>query len=238
MSTDLLQPRYAVHNIHNVRIPPSDGVYVSANLYLPDAPGQFPAVLQYTPYRKDDTSASGAAGFHDFAQRGFAGALVDIRGTGGSQGVAPDEYTYQEQLDACQVIEWLSRQSWCNGNVGMRGGSYTGFNAIQTAMQKPLASKAIVPVFATDDRYQDDVHYYGGCLTGIEQVLYPAWMVPMNALPPYPEYAGADWARIWQEHLEGNEPWSLNWFRHQTEDFTGCRVRSRWIMLQSSARYT
>ncbi len=218
MPIDLLHPRYPIKQLVNVRIPLSDGVCVSANLFLPDAPGRFPAILQYIPYRKDDISASGSAYFQYMAERGFAGALVDIRGTGSSQGTVSDEYTLQEQLDACQVIDWLSRQAWCNGSVGMWGASYTGFNSIQVAMHNPPALKAIAPMFATDDRYNDDVHYYGGCLIGIEQVLYPAGMVLMNATPPIPEYSGEDWKKMWQERLEGNEPWLLNWFRHPSED--------------------
>jgi len=143
---------------------------------------------------------------------------VDIRGTGGSEGVALDEYTPQEQKDACEVIDWASRQPWCDGNVGMFGTSYGGFNTLQTAMHNPPALKAIIPHAATDDRYHDDVHYSGGCLMGIDQVVYPGWMVPMNAMPPYPQYTTEDWAGVWQQHLEGNPPWLLEWLRHQTED--------------------
>lgn len=216
--TALLQPQYPIKQLRNVRIPLADGVCVSANLFLPDTAGRFPAILQYIPYRKDDISASGAAYFQYMAERGFAGALVDIRGTGSSQGTVSDEYTLQEQLDACHVIDWLSRQEWCNGNVGMWGASYTGFNSIQVAMHNPPALKAIAPMFATDDRFNDDVHYYGGCLIGIEQILYPAGMVLMNATPPIAEYTGEDWMQMWQERLAGDEPWLLNWFRHQSED--------------------
>jgi putative CocE/NonD family hydrolase len=40
----------------------------------------------------------------------------------------------------------------------------------------------------------------------------------MNALPPYPEFSGADWARIWEQHLEHNAPYMLEWIEHQTDD--------------------
>ncbi len=218
MPIDLSQPSYTVKKLKNVHIPMENGIYLSADLFLPEAPGQFPVILQYFPYRKDDASAYAAGAFYYFAERGFAGALVDIRGTGGSQGIILDEYTLQEQLDGCQVIDWLSRQSWCNGNVGMWGASYSGFNTIQVATHNPPALKAIIPMFATDDRYNDDVHFYGGCLIGIEQVLYPAGMVTMNAVQPLAEINGEDWISNWMQRLDGNEPWILNWFRHQTED--------------------
>jgi predicted acyl esterase len=218
MPTDLTQPVYSVRHIKNVLIPMSDGVRLAADLFMPAGPGPFPAVLEYLPYRKDDNTAKRWNAHYYFAERGFVGVRVDIRGTGGSEGIALDEYTPQEQLDACQVIAWLSRQPWCNGNVGMWGTSYGGFNCIQTAMHAPPALKAIIPHAATDDRYNDDIHYYGGCMTGIDQMVYPLWMIPMNALPPYPHYAKENWAGIWRQHFEDNPPWMLEWLRHQTQD--------------------
>jgi putative CocE/NonD family hydrolase len=218
MTTQPQEARYAVKLLKNVHIPMPDGIFLSADLFLPDAPGQYPAVLNYIPYRKQDASAYTGVACSYFASRGFGSVIVDIRGTGESGGITLDEYTLQEQMDGCQVIDWLSHQPWCNGNVGMWGASYSGFNSIQIAMHAPPALKAIVPLYATDDRYNDDVHYYGGCLIGIEQVLYPAMMVTMNAVPPYRETAGGDWARMWLERLEGNQPWLLNWFHHQSED--------------------
>lgn len=217
-SEHLLHPLHTVKHIRNVRIPMSDGVTLAADLFMPEAEGRFPAVFEYLPYRKDDRVAARWNAHHYFAERGFVGLRVDMRGTGGSEGLALDEYLPQEQLDGCEVIEWASRQAWCNGNVGMWGTSYGGFNALQVAMRRPPALKAIVPHAATDDRYNCDVHYNGGCLQGIDQVEYPGWMLPMNAAPAYPEYAGGDWAAHWLERLEGNPPWILDWLRHQVED--------------------
>ncbi len=218
MPIDLSQPSYPVRYVRNVMIPMPDGVLLSAELIMPDAPGRFPAILEFLPYRKDDMGAGYIGTHHYLAERGFVGVRLDVRGTGGSHGYVTDEYTPQEQDDACAAIDWLSRQPWCNGNVGMWGTSYGGFNSLQTAMHNPPALKAIVPHAATDDRYNDDVHYYGGCLMGYDQILYPAWMVPMNAFPPQAGRSGAGWARIWQEHLEGNTPWLLQWLHHQSED--------------------
>ena len=72
------------------------------------------------------------------APHGYAGARVDIRGTGSSDGDLPEgEYTEQEQLDAEDVIAWLAAQPWCTGAVGMWGISWGGFNAIQVALRRP-----------------------------------------------------------------------------------------------------
>lgn len=218
MTDALLQPTHTVRHIKNVLIRMTDGVRIAADLFMPEGSGPFPAVFEFLPYRKDERTAGRWNAHYYFAERGFVGLRADIRGTGGSDGCALDEYTVQEQLDACDVIAWASQQPWSNGAVGMFGTSYGGFNCIQTAMHRPPALKAIIPHAATDDRYHDDVHFSGGCLMGIDQVLYPGWMVPMNAMPPYPQYTTEDWAGVWRRRLEGNPPWLLAWLRHQTED--------------------
>ncbi len=78
-----------------------------------------------------------------FARHGYVGARVDIRGFGNSEGTPTDrEYSAQEQRDGDEVIAWLAHQSWSNGNVGMLGISWGGFNSIQMALRNPPALKA------------------------------------------------------------------------------------------------
>src|SRR5215472_11630783 len=130
-----------------VSIPMKDGVRLAATLFiLKGEPGEkFPPLLEYLPYRKDDFTAYGDERHNWFAQRGFVGARVDIRGTGRSEGrVPPREYSQQELSDGQEVIAWLARQPWSNGNVGMYGISWGGFNALQMAMRRPPALKAIL----------------------------------------------------------------------------------------------
>ena len=143
---------------------------------------------------------------------------LDIRGTGSSGGIATDEYTATERADLVTVIDWLATRSWSLGTVGMFGTSYGGFNSLQVALEQPPALKAIVPIFASDDRYADDVHYYGGALKQLDVVDYPTYMVAMNALPPVPELWGEGWRDEWQRRLEDTEPWFLTWLAHQHRD--------------------
>ena len=121
-------------------------------LYLPPgtATTLVPALLEYLPYRKDDAMLARDYGLYAYmADSGYAGARVDIRGTGRSGGELPEgEYTEQEQLDAEAVIAWLASQPWCTGAVGMWGISWGGFNAIQVAMRRPPALRAIIAVDA------------------------------------------------------------------------------------------
>ncbi len=215
------QPRHAVSALFDVRIPVGDALELSANLWLPqprsDAPAErFPAVLEMIPYRKDDWRLSSDMARGEWlAARGFAFCRLDVRGTGSSPGIALDEYTARETQDGYDAVEWLAAQPWCNGSIGMWGISYGGFTSIQVAKLRPPHLRAIVPVMATDDRYTDDVHYIGGCVTASELSQYAVSMVGMNAMPPKAEYRGETWAHDWRERLEKTPVWLFDWLREQ-----------------------
>ena len=142
---------------------------------------------------------------------------VDVRGTGRSDGVALDEYTADETRDGYELVEWLAAQPWSNGNVGMWGISYGGFTAIQVAALRPPHLRAIVPVYATDDRYLSDVHYVGGCVTASELTQYAVSQVASNALPALPARAGEDWIEAWHARLDSTPVWLVPWLEHQTD---------------------
>ena len=95
---------YPLRCERNVRIPMPDGVTLAADLFRPDAPGQFPVVIEYLPYRKNDYGHDGYFGHRYMAERGYVVARIDVRGTGDSEGVAEDEYCRQEQLDGVAAI--------------------------------------------------------------------------------------------------------------------------------------
>jgi putative CocE/NonD family hydrolase len=152
-----------------------DGTRLAADLYMPP-PGaaRCPALLEALPYRKDDlTSMSHTEDYVRLSgEGGFVVCRLDVRGTGTSAGRATDEYPPSELDDLADVIAWLADQPWCNGKVGMFGYSYSGFNSLQMACERPPALAAICAVYATDDRYTDDVHYAGGALKAIDQIDY------------------------------------------------------------------
>jgi putative CocE/NonD family hydrolase len=152
----------------------SDGVRLAASLYVPDGDGPWPAVLEALPYRKDDDTAGYQVEYERLAAAGYVVCRVDLRGTGSSEGIAEDEYPAVERTDMLTVIDWLATQAWSTGAVGMYGTSYSGFNAIQLAMERPPALKAIIPIFATDDRYADDVHYFGGARNPFRRIVLQA----------------------------------------------------------------
>jgi putative CocE/NonD family hydrolase len=200
-------------------IPMSDGVRLAATLYLPDrALGPQPCIIEALPYRKDDLTSSYAPEYVRLRdEHSYAVCRIDVRGTGSSGGDAVDEYPEQEQRDLAQAMTWIAAQEWCDGAVGMYGTSYSGFNSLQLACERPPELKAIIAIFATDDRYTDDVQYRGGALKFLDLVDYKHYMTPMNALPPTPAVWGDGWRDEWRRRIDANEPWLLTWLRHQRD---------------------
>ena len=211
---------HKIKEIEFERIPLSDGVHLSCRYWIPEdaIDNPVPAILEYIPYCTRDGTASRDEAIHPyFAGHGYAAVRVDIRGSGESEGVLRDEYLELEQDDALEVIAWIAQQPWCDGNIGMMGKSWGGFNGLQVAARRPPALKCIVTVFSTDDRYADDVHYIGGCMT----TQNPEWafvMFPSMARPPDPALVGDCWREMWQQRLEAVEPWVIPWVEHQHRD--------------------
>ncbi|CAN5505728.1 CocE/NonD family hydrolase [soil metagenome] len=196
-----------------------DGVELAATLYLPESgSGPQPCLLEALPYRKDDLTSSYAREYVRLRDEyGYAVCRLDLRGTGSSGGDATDEYPSREQADLALVIAWLADQPWCTGNIGMWGTSYSGFNSLQMACEQPPALKAIGAIYATDDRWTDDVHWRGGALKFLDLVDYCHYMTPMNALPPVPALWGEGWHDEWRRRIDANEPWVLTWLDEQTD---------------------
>ena len=197
----------------------ADGVDLAATLYLPEARhGSQPCILEALPYRKDDMTLSYDSDYVRLRdEHGYAVCRLDLRGTGSSGGLATDEYPAQEQQDLGTVISWLAEQEWCDGAVGMYGTSYSGFNSLQMACERPEALRAVIAIYASDDRYTDDVHYRGGVRKFIDLVDYCHYMTPMCALPPVPAVWGDDWRDEWARRVDAVEPWLFTWLREQVD---------------------
>ena len=192
-----------------------DGVRLAADLYMPDGGDtgeNFPVLLEYLPYRKTEARSRNLSLYSYFVERGYIVARVDIRGTGNSEGrVIPYEYSDIEQDDGEIVIDWLSKQGWSNGNVGMFGISWGGFNAIQLAVRNPPALKAIIAVDATEDLYQDDVHFMDGIMH------LDSWEMSQdlaNARPGAPDYVIDD--DNFKNRFD-TEPWMVT-YKNQQRD--------------------
>ncbi|MGD9028742.1 MAG: CocE/NonD family hydrolase [Anaerolineae bacterium] len=212
---------HRVRKIDNAWIPVSDGCRLAASIWLPEdaEASPVPAILEYLPYRKDDSRAVRDSSYHPyFAGHGYAGVRVDMRGTGASDGILYDEYLKQEQDDALDVMDWIAAQPWCSGQIGLYGISWGGFNGLQIAARRPPQLKAVISVASTDDRYADDVHYLGGCVLAADMLSWAARMFQLNAMPPDPHLVGDRWREMWMDRLENTPPYVHAWLAHQTRD--------------------
>jgi putative CocE/NonD family hydrolase len=172
------QPRAATYGVHieqDVPITMSDGAVLDADIHYPAdpndtshaAPGPFPALLVQTPYNKNSQNPA-----DDYlVQRGYVDVIVDIRGTGSSEGAFDGSFTAASQHDSVELIRWIVAQPWSDGNVGTHGESYYAINQLLTAAQAsqdPIAStalKAIFPIVPTGDNYRSN--FPGGYLTSL-----------------------------------------------------------------------
>lgn len=213
--------RRSVDNIELVWVPMSDGRKLAARVVLPKNAVEkpVPAILEYIPYRRrDGTRARDEEVMYWFAANGYASVRLDISGSGDSEGVIGDEYVKREQDDACEAIAWLAAQPWCSGAVGMIGISWGGFNGLQVAARRPPALKAVVTLCSTVDRYNDDVHFMGGCLLN-DTMDWGSAFFTYGSLPPDPEMVGErKWRAMWRERLEGLDLYPSKWMEHQRRD--------------------
>jgi len=171
------QPKDRIRSEKNVYVRMRDGVRLCVDIYYPDGQGKFPALLAVSPYGKElqglpdplrpydiHHGAGGVeAGKTEFwVSRGYAHVVADTRGSGYSEG----EYCFygkKEQEDGYDLVEWIAKQPWCNGNVGMIGMSYFAIMQYHIAAQNPPHLKAIAPCEGLTDRYRQSC-YHGGIL--------------------------------------------------------------------------
>ncbi|WP_159437328.1 CocE/NonD family hydrolase [Alicyclobacillus vulcanalis] len=146
----------------------SDGNILYADIYRPadvstgqPAAGPFPVLLAMTPYRKDIT-IPGIGYDPYFVKRGYIEVVVDVRGTGSSEGSW--QFLGQREIqDGVELIHWCAKLPGSTGAVGMMGESYLGINQLLVAEDvgpnSPL--KCIVPLVAANDLYRDTA-FMGG----------------------------------------------------------------------------
>ncbi|MCH2033436.1 MAG: CocE/NonD family hydrolase [Tenacibaculum sp.] len=121
----------------------SDGIKLSSNIYFPenyDKRKKYPTVLVITPYVSDENHERGLF----FSRNDYVFITVDCRGRGNSEGeFIPFE---SDGKDGAEVINWIGKQSWSNGKVGMFGGSYRGMNQWLILKEFPKNLKTIIPI--------------------------------------------------------------------------------------------
>lgn len=187
----------------------SDGVRLRATLVRPvDASGQIvqspmPAVVTINPYNRavldliDQTThhlplppISGGTldvfGINrKLVQSGYVQLVVDVRGTGASHG-RWQILGEREQRDSIEVIDWAADQTWCNGNIGMAGWSYSAINSLQAAGNGSPHLKAVFAVEGCEDIVRD-IYITGGA----PSAFIPIWLAGVNLLKWLPNPSAA-----------------------------------------------
>ena len=106
-------------------VPMRDGVRLCADVYLPDGAGPFPTILIRMPYGKREAYCYMPAHGKFWARLGYACVVQDVRGRWDSEGTY--EPFIHESDDGWDTLDWVARQPWCNGRIGMTGESYYGY---------------------------------------------------------------------------------------------------------------
>jgi putative CocE/NonD family hydrolase len=171
----------AVKELH-VSVPMRDGVRLATDIFLPSERGRFPTILIRTPYGKGSGLSKN---YQAFVDHGYALVIQDVRGRYESGGVF--DPLRQEPADGDDTINWVARQPWSDGKVGMLGGSYLGIVQWKAALQNNPHLKAIFPVVSGDDDYRDRFYSTGGAMKLGNRL---GWMSENMKAPGYhPDFA-------------------------------------------------
>ncbi|EIT71078.1 MULTISPECIES: CocE/NonD family hydrolase [Hydrocarboniphaga] len=162
-----------------------DGKQLAVYVTLPaDADGNavttpLPTILVQTSYNGVAGQTVSAIGGADpyLVQRGYANVVVDVRGTGQSQG-SWEAFGADEQADYAETVDWVAKQPFCNGSIGLFGVSYLGITTVLTAAQQHPSVKAAFPIVPIGDGYRDIV-FTGG---QVNPTFIPIWLGLVSVL--------------------------------------------------------
>ncbi len=214
--------RYVVEE--DVHIPTPAGVTLCATLVRPRTGERLPTALAFTIY----ANAYNLSDAMQSAAEGFVGLVANTRGKRHSQ--APVEPYEHDGEDAAAVIDWIARQPWSNGRVGMYGGSYNGFTQWAAAKHHPEALKSIMPSVAVAPGI--DVPMEGG----VFQSFAYRWIPYVTRLPLLDEEVYRDrkrWDGLDRAWFESGRPYQ----ELDAIDGTPNPLWRRWLSHPTYDRY-
>lgn len=188
-----------------IKVPMRDGVLLATDVYRSPDVKRAPVLLMRTPYNKDRAKKTAER----FAKAGFITVVQDCRGRFQSEGIF---FPYNnEGQDGYDAIEWLGKQTWCNGRIGMWGASYVGATQWQAAVEKPPGIVTMAPTATWSSFYRN--LYLGGA---VRLSLITRW-ASGNSQKPAEATVTTDWRRTWL-HLPLSEVdqeigWSIPWLQ-------------------------
>jgi predicted acyl esterase len=156
-----------------VAIPMRDDESLIADVYLPETPGRYPAILVQTPYNRERMAAAlpdDNAREALFDRDHYAVVVLDWRGFYGSKEARKGDLRPQIGKDGYDAVEWIARQSWSDGKVGTWGPSALGRVQYATALERPPHLVCCVPVVSPASYTYDD-YYENGVLREADVVM-------------------------------------------------------------------
>jgi uncharacterized protein len=210
--------------IEQAMAPMRDGVRLASTVWRPKGDGPFPVILIRTPYKKEMLELN--AKF--YARRGYAVAVQDCRGRFGSEGTW--EPFVHERKDGYDAVEWVAKQPWSNGKVGMIGGSYVGWVQWWAAVERPPHLVTIIPNVAPPDPFYNIPYEHG-----VFFVLGAIWWADILESNATADLSGAAMSRIGEKKymqllrplpvidldkaiLGKENPYWRTWIRHPDND--------------------
>ena len=200
-----MQGKFEVNR--HVRIPTDDpDVTLAADLFLPIGRGSVPALVMLFPYRRDLIGENLGQFFGWFAARGYACLLVDLRGTGSSDGVRRRIADADEGADGVAAIEWAASQPWSTGRVGMWGSSYGCVTTLRTATMQPSSLNAIIASEGPLDLGREAFSIDGARTDLMQRVMWGGAMLAAQLLPPLLSHGARDEQQRWRKRLHETDP--------------------------------
>jgi putative CocE/NonD family hydrolase len=144
-------PRLSIRVEKDVPVTMRDGVRLRADVYLPKAEGRYPAIVTRLPYGKGEYGSWSPVYGRFWARRGYAFVVQDVRGKFASEG-SWDPFV-NEVDDGYDTIEWMSKQPWCDGNIGALGESYLGYTCWAAGLSGHPKLRCIAPGMTATDIY-------------------------------------------------------------------------------------
>ncbi len=182
-----------VRQLFGVMTPMRDGVKLASDVWLPEAPGQYPVLLIRTPYLKSMELINVPTLAAWFASRGYVFVVQDVRGRGDSEGEF--NFFFQEGPDGYDTIEWLAKQPFSNGRVGMLGVSYLGTVQWLAAREQPPSLVCMAPT-APAGRYLEELPFVGGAFMHQWAL---GWINGVSGkVDQGPNLRGTDWDKVFQ----------------------------------------
>jgi putative CocE/NonD family hydrolase len=196
--------KYEVALMRDVMVPMRDGVRLATDIFLPTLNGtviaeKVPTILERTPYNKNPSEPDGRY----YAARGYAFVAQDVRGRFNSEGVW--HMLTDDGRDGYDATEWIGKQPWSNGSIGMIGTSYVGGTQHAIALEKAPNLKTVIPVDAMSNLGHQSMRNAGAF-----ELRFWNWIFLIGAPLGSREARDAGTAAALKEMMENRRSYLLN----------------------------